>query len=458
MKRIKTLRVRFALWTSGLFFVILTGFSVFVYIRMSRNLYAAIDDSLTLNASQIVAGLDIENNLINIPTDFLDESENAELRERGFTVQILTRQGEILQKFGLHQALLPHLSSKIVDPFFSTISDPSNETTIRVYTTPVIENGQPIALLQAAQSLEQVQDTLERLFLTFLVSVPMLVTIAGFSGYFLAARALAPIDQITLTARRISAEDLSARLNIPVIDDEVGRLAQTFDEMLERLDDAFKRERQFTNDASHELRTPLTAMQAVLGMIREKPRATEEYQQALDDISEETERLITLTENLLNFARRDGKNNSVHEPVNVSTLLGDVTDSMRPLAEAKGLKLKREIEDNLYVRGDSDDLIRLFVNLLDNAIKFTEHGEIYISAEMQNNAVKISIEDTGIGIGAEHLPHIFDRFYRTDKSRATPGSGLGLSIAQEIVQAHGGKIEVTNAMDKGSNFIIYFPV
>ena len=174
---------------------------------------------------------------------------------------------------------------------------------VRVYTTPVIENGHSIVILQVAQSLQGVEATLQRLLLTLLISVPLLVVISGLSGYWLAARALQPIDRITSTARRISAQDLSARLDLPDTNDEVGRLASTFDDMLSRLDESFQRERQFTTDASHELRTPLTAMQAVLGMIREKPRSGREYQQALDDLSEEVDRLRTLTEDLLHLAR-----------------------------------------------------------------------------------------------------------------------------------------------------------
>jgi len=452
MRRIKTLRARFALWTASLFLVILTIFGIYVYLSMAHGLSTAIDNSLTLSASQLAAGLNIDNGQV-VPSESLNaDPENANLRGRGFNIRILTSQGKSLEEFGEYHNLPVSLNES-----FATYTDIASDTTLRIYNLPVYDNNQFVAIVQVAQSMDDMQDTLERLLATLLVSVPILVTVAGVSGYFLAARALAPVDQIALTARRISAEDLSARLNIPVTDDEVGRLTETFDEMLERLDDAFKRERQFTNDASHELRTPLTAMQAVLGMIREKPRTAKEYEQALDDISEEAERLKTLTENLLELARGDGKNSSIHEKVNIAILLGDVTDSLRPLIEAKRLNLKRKIEDNLYVHGDSDDLIRLFVNLLDNSIKFTEHGEISVSAGLYKNTIKIIIEDTGMGIDPEHLPHIFDRFYRTDKSRATSGSGLGLSIAMEIVQSHGGKMDVTSEINKGSSFIIYFP-
>jgi heavy metal sensor kinase len=457
MKRINTLRLRFALWTASLFLVILTAFGIFVYVSMERSLHGYVDGSLQLNAAQVIASLNIEEDRLILSDHFPEEPENTDLREQGYTIQILSPQEEVLQTFGLYQNLLSSISLTNFSPFFSTIRDPATGTRIRVYTTPVIEEGHFVAIVQVAQSFEDTELALQRLLLILLISVPLLVIISGLSGYWLAARTLRPIDQITSTARQISAKDLSARLNLPNTNDEVGRLASTFDNMLYRLDQSFQRERQFTTDASHELRTPLTAMQAVLGMMREKPRSTQEYQEALEDLSEEVDRLRTLTENLLHLARDDRKKDPVIEPVNLSTLLEDVSDSLTPLILAKGLGLRRDIQENLLISGDRDDLIRLFVNLLDNAIKFTRQGEISITAGRRSNAVHIVVKDTGIGIEPRHLAHIFDRFYRTDRARATRGSGLGLAIAKNIVERHGGKIEISSVPNQGSAFAIDFP-
>lgn len=457
MKGINTLRVRFALWTASLFFIVLTGFSLYVYGSMERGLHAYVDDTLTLNASQIIANLNIEEDRLVLSEHFPEEPENTDLRERGYTIRILSPQEETLQSFGLYQDLLPQVSLSNFSPFFSTIRDPETEARIRVYTMPVIEEGHFVAIIQVAQSFEDIEIALQRLLLTLLISVPLLVVISGLGGYWLVARALRPIDRITSTARRISAEDLSARLNLPDTNDEVGRLASTFDNMLSRLDESFQRERQFTTDASHELRTPLTAMQAVLGMIREKPRSPSEYEEALEDISEEVDRLRTLTENLLHLARNESKGEPIFESMNLSTLLEDVSDSMHPLLEAKGLALRRNIQPNLFMQGDSDDLIRLFVNLLDNAVKFTEHGEISIVAGQRNGTINVAVKDTGIGIDAKDLPYIFDRFYRSGLARTKRGGGLGLSIAKNIVKRHQGKIEVISTVNQGSVFKVNFP-
>ena len=453
MKRLKTLRVRFALWTAGLFLVILSAFGVYVYGSMARGLGEAVDDSLALNASQVIAGLGVENDELALSNSFVIGPENDD-----FTIRILTPQGQILQEFGPYHALPLPSENLLAAPSLATVTDSVSQDPLRVYTAPVEHNRRRVAIVQVAQSLEDVQETLRRLLATLVVSVPLLVMLAGFSGYFLAARALVPIDRITRTARHISAQDLSARLNLPATDDEVGRLAATFDAMLARLDESFRRERQFTADASHELRTPLTAMQAILGLIREKRRTTEEYELALTDLAEETDRLRTLTENLLRLARRDTHRRDSHEVIDLSTLLRDVAESLRPLAEAKGLTLTCNAPDSLTLVGDRDDLIRLFVNLLDNAIKFTERGGITLSAsQKQDNRLNITIADRGIGIPAEHLPNIFDRFYRVDESRTMPGAGLGLAIALEIAHAHSGWIDVERAVGNGTCFTIILP-
>jgi len=314
----------------------------------------------------------------------------------------------------------------------------------------VENNNTLVGIIQVAQSMSRVQETLHRLTITFLISIPFLIIIAGLGGYGLAAKALAPIDEITRTANRISGKDLSMRLDLPPTDDEVGRLAATFDGMLARLDQAFRHERQFTADASHELRTPLAAMQAILDVIREKHRTTGEYVEALDDLAEEASRLRGLTEKLLLLARGNNQPNMVHEQVDLSIL--------RPLAEDKHLDLSCEASDGVIVQGDLDSLIRLFANLVDNAIKYTSQGSVSISAQAQPDAsVRIDISDTGVGIPAEDLPHIFERFYRAEKSRTSKGVGLGLAIVQEIVRTHGGEIEAASIVGQGTVVSVWLP-
>jgi heavy metal sensor kinase len=342
-------------------------------------------------------------------------------------------------------------------PEFQTIPEAAEIDRIRVYSLPIVENDQILGWVQTMQSLGTTEESLDKLRTLLVTGSAILSLLAGFAGYFLATRALAPIDKITNTAHRISIEDLSARLNLPDTGDEVSRLANTFDEMLERIESGFTRERQFTADASHELRTPLTAMQTILQFTREGERSLPEYRLALDDLAEEADRLQALVEDLLHLARGEGGLELYKEEIDLSLLLDDVADSLRALAEKKGFALKTNLPPSLIIFGDTDQLIRLIVNLLDNAIKYTQEGSVNISAHNEEDHSIIEVADTGIGIQTEHLPHIFERFYRVEASRSSQGVGLGLSIAEQIVLAHGGKLRVTSVSGKGTKFTVFLP-
>jgi len=459
----RTLRFRFALWVALLLLVVLAVFSVFVYTNLKHSLLKAVDDSLRLTASQASTTANIQNGQINFSESLPEGSSVTDLQERGLTIRILSPAGNQLEGFGPFSDLPVSAESLAAaaahQSIFFTLNEPGESDPVRFYSVPIIENNALVGIVQVVQSLGDVEDTLDRLLTALLLSAPLLVGVAGLGGYFLAARALAPVDQMTRTARRISAEDLSARFNLPVTNDEVGRLASTFDNMLRRLDDAFRRERQFTADASHELRTPLTAMQAIISVVRQERRTPQDYEQALDDLAEETDRLRSLTEDLLNLARGDSNKPLEFEEVDITTLLFDLSDSLRTLAEDKGLRLTTNISERITITGDSDSLIRLFANLLDNAIKFTSKGGIMLSAHRAiDNMLEVSITDSGDGIPAEDLPYIFDRFYRVEKSRAARGTGLGLAIVANIAEAHGGSIEVSSTVGQGTTFHVRLPI
>lgn len=456
-----TLRVRFALWVAELLLGVLAAFGTFVYFSLKQGLAASIDDSLRLSASQAIATINVEDGQIDFSDALPENDPTLSLRERGLTLRILDPAGQVLQAFGPYRALPVEPSilaaAQAGQPGFATLSGPLEGDPVRMYTEPVVENGRLVGVVQVAQSLDSVEETLDRLLSALLLGGPLLVLVAALGGYLLAARALAPIDHITRMARRISARDLSARLNLPITKDEVGRLAATFDDMLARLDDSFRRERRFTADASHELRTPLAAMQAILGVVRERRRRPEEYEQALADLAEETDRLRALAEGLLILARGDAGQPAIRETIDLSALLRDVTDSLRPLAEAKGLTLTCNVPAGLTLQGDGDALIRLFVNLLDNAVQYTGRGGIDVSARADTDGLRASVADTGVGILPEHLPHIFERFYRVDESRSGCGVGLGLAIALEAARAHGGTLEVNSTPGVGTTFTVFLP-
>jgi heavy metal sensor kinase len=452
MKRLKTLRVRFALWTASWLLLVLILSGTFIYISFARGLAQSIDDALRLTAAQILLSIDDET----LQLENIDAVASLTLRDQ-FSMQILDLAGETRQNYGPYQDLPPPSTSTDANQpgTFITLTDPTTQHFIRVYTAPIVEDERVLGTLQVAQSLLGVQQVLNQLLTTLLIAGPIVVFLAGVGGYILAARALTPINQITRTAARISVEDLSARLNLPPTDDEVGRLAATFDTMLARLDNDFRRERQFTADASHELRTPLTTMQTIIGSTLSRTRTPEEYERALADLAEETSRMKFLAEGLLLLAQKDASQPVPRETVDLSTLLQDVSDSLRPLAEEKGLALDCSLPPELTLTGDNDELIRLFVNLLGNAIKYTEQGRITITLNQETgDFIEVAIADTGMGIAPEHLPHIFDRFYRVEASRTASGVGLGLAIALSVAQAHGGTISVTSEIGTGTVFLV----
>jgi signal transduction histidine kinase len=283
----------------------------------------------------------------------------------------------------------------------------------------------------------------------------VVVVLAALGGYVLAARALSPIERIRKTAAGISTEDLSTRIALGKATDEVGRLAATFDSMLDRLQRSFLRERRFVADASHELRTPLAAQQAIIDVMQQRGRTVPEYRRAIDDLQVETRRMSELANGLLELARDGAVAGASAERIDISALLADICDSFALQVEAKGLTLTREIPDGLEVVGDTDRMIGLFANLLANAVKFTERGRVTLTAGREDGGgVTVTVSDTGPGIPVDQLPHIFDRFYRSEEARSSPGAGLGLPIALAYAQAHGGSIDVQSTEGQGAVFTV----
>lgn len=463
MKRLRTLRARVALWTAGLLLATLAMFGLLIYAVMAYSLRAAGDETLQLTAVQLMAEAELRGGELAFIETPLDDPQYARLREQGFSMRAFDLGGREVQVYGPYSAMPPpalDLTRPEQPGVFSSMTDPGSQTSVRVYTTPVIVDGRVVGALQVAMSRGEVERTLALLRLALLVGGPLVALAAGAGGYLLARRALAPVEAIVRTSRRISAGDLSARVNLPRRDDELGQLAAGFDAMLARLDDAFRRERQFTADAAHELRTPLSAMQTIIGGTLAQRRDPDDYERALRDLSGEVGHMRALSEQLLHLARHETAGQLARfECVDLATLLHDVVDSLRPTAERKGLKLIDHLPtEGLSLKGDGDGLIRLFVNLIDNAIKYTERGYITVSARAQSGGpIAVAIGDTGPGIAPEHLPYLFDRFYRVDDARSKEGIGLGLAIAMSIAQAHGGTIRAESEPGAGAMFVVELP-
>ncbi len=320
-------------------------------------------------------------------------------------------------------------------------------------------NDQPVVVV-VGQLTTEITDVLRIFMYIIIFAMIGVLVLAGLGGLFLADRVLRPVERITKTAQKIEGGDLSQRIDVKT-DDELGTLAVTLNEMIGRLEEAFSRQRQFTADASHELRTPLAIMQAEATLALNKERTSDDYRKSLETISQESDYMSAVIGKLLFLARSDAGNEQLNfEDVDLKELIIGLAANIEALAQDKGIKFTVDTKDDVNVSGDKVKLRQLFTDILENAVRYTPaDGKISVSLlEKESNAV-VSISDTGIGIPPEHLPHIFERFYRVDKARARAdgGVGLGLAIAKIIAESHKGKIEVESEVGKGTTFIISIP-
>ncbi len=335
---------------------------------------------------------------------------------------------------------------------------------VRVITMPIILNGQVTsAVVQVAGSMSYVDETLDQLTTVMGIVFGVSVILAGVIGALFVEQALRPFDRITRTVQGISARNLQERLEERGVDDELGRLARTFNAMLDSLEQSFEQIRKFTADASHELKTPLTVLRGQIELGLQQERSPEEYQDILVSALEEIGRLSKITSNLLMLSKADVGQVQVNwEKVDLRELVGEISEGLSMLASEKNVSLEWPKEtEPLEVEGDRVRLSQLVINLVDNAIHYTEPGGAVTVRTGAANAffAFIEVRDSGIGISKEDLSKIFDRFFRADKARTRreSGSGLGLSIVKWIVDVHGGKIEVQSEPGKGTSFTVFIP-
>jgi heavy metal sensor kinase len=474
MNFIHSIKFRFTLWYLLVLSILLVMLSSGVYFYLSHTLHQNLDDELERRATQLSDFRDI------VP--IIAEGRFEE--EIGEVIIFYFHSGSELTHISHRDTNLPlrvELVEKAIagQSLFETVKT-SHGAEIRIYAIPFssvepyimlrepIKAGEPTERIRVrpealvvGRPTNDIEQALNGLFQTLLVAVPLTLVIAGGGGVFLARRAFIPVDQMTQTARDIEETDLSQRIKV-YTKDELGRLATTLNQMIERLEKAFKRQQQFTGDASHELRAPLAVIQAESTLALQKQRNEMDYRRSLEAISQEAGHMARIIDQLLTLARADaGKDEFSFEEINLGELLGELSTDVEVLCQDKGLKFQLDQLESLIVRGDRARLRQLFLNILDNAIRYTpSDGIITASLHREGQMAVVSIADTGIGIPPEDLPHVFERFYRVDKarSRAEGGSGLGLAISRHISEVHGGKIEVESQFRIGSTFSVWLPL
>jgi heavy metal sensor kinase len=450
------IRWRLAAWNTLALAVVLLAFTALVYGLLRHALYERIDRGLLAEFRELAedetAG-DDEGSLRHWVRE-LKEHENYLCVAYGPGGAVLVRSRELPAG-----SLPPAPANASGTPRLATATVPGLGR-CRVVDGRLRLAGQAATVLLLAP-LADADLALRQLLGVLLVAVPVALALSAGLGYLLARKALAPVDRLRRSTEEITADRLDRRLPVANPTDELGRLAQTLNAMIGRLERSFAEVRRFTADASHELRTPLTAIRTEAEVALGRPLREADCQLLLGSILEECDRLTRLTDQLLALAREDAAAaRQAREPVDLSALARDVAETMRPLAESRGVRLEVKAGDPLVVRGDGPRLRQVLYNILDNAIKYTPEGTVTLRAGHRGPAAMLTVHDTGIGIAAEHLPRVFDRFYRVDKARSREqgGTGLGLSIAQNIIIAHGGTIELASTPGRGTTCTVTLPV
>jgi heavy metal sensor kinase len=458
-----SVRTRLTLWYAAVLALSLVAFAILVYYVAARGFYARQDESLRSTAETVASAyvqeLEEEKSVAKA-----NEVVLAQMVFPNRYVEVVDMEGRVVASTGNlygHPLIVtaPHLGEASQHQIsFET------QNNLRIAVVPLSRQpGARLGFAVVAESVEVIDEGLRRLRRSFFAGVPLILLLASSGGWFLARKSLAPIALMNEQTQRISAENLSSRLDAGNPRDEVGQLATTINALLARLEVAFTEQQRFIADASHELRTPVAVLRGETEVALEHERAAAEYKESLTMIKDEAERLSRIVDSLFILARQPvDERVLVKTPLSLNQVVAECVRAGQVLATRKDLELSIEGPlPEMKMNGDDEMLARMLLNLLENAVKYTAAGgQISVKLVAQNGNACISVSDTGIGIPAEVQPFIFDRFYRVDKarSRALGGAGLGLSIARWIVEAHGGNLSVESAAGKGSTFTVELPL
>lgn len=467
--RIESVRARLTAFYVAVLALLLLAVGGLIYALLARALYARIDESL-LNVMQI-ATTSLGNDLAE-GQDVADAARStaAELASRRQMLVIYDADGQLLAESGRDEDVEIHLppDESFVDgePHLTTVTETDDaDDRHRLATNRVtLPDHDATYIIVAAASLEPTDEELETVRNTLGYVVPIGLLLAGLGGWFLAHRSLAPVVAMADRARRLGGEDLSGRLPVANPRDELGRLAQTFNELLGRLEASMHQQRQFMADASHELRTPITTTRTAAHVaLQQQHREEAEYRHSLAVIEQQATRLSRIVEDMFTLARADAGNYPVRRhPMYLDEVVEEVVLAARILASIKQVEIRWIGPGAATFVGDEELIRRMLNNLIDNAVRHSPvAAAVTVSLEPVDSRYLITVADRGAGISPENQPHIFERFYRADPSRARGsrdgGAGLGLALARWVAHLHGGTVKLTSSSDQGSIFTVELP-
>jgi heavy metal sensor kinase len=472
----RTIRFQLTLWYALALAAVLAASGFFWHLYLAKEMRSRIDDKLRIIAAEVATFHTTTHPDHLFPHETHPGARHCAglegfVRHRnwGQYIQMLDAQGTIdcatsnMKGFHLPLTKLSLQNASQGKPFFETIYT-LGPAPIRLLTYPLVIDGKITDLVQVGEDLSAMENALERLRLMLIIFSPLALSLLSFGGWFLAGRLLEPVVHITQTARRINAGNLSQRIPIEDSEDELAQLADTFNSMLARLEDSFNRTKQFTADASHELRTPLAILKGETEVALRWGKDPEELRQTLLSNLEEIDRMGRIIEDLLLLAKSEADELRLDiREFSLGDLLQDLYLQGKTLGEPKNISisLQLQITEDIRIKGDQFQLHRLLLNFVNNAIKYTpENGQVEIRLAVEGGEAVLAVADNGIGIAAEHLPHLFERFYRVDeaRNRSVGGTGLGLAIVKSIAEAHEGRVEIESTPGKGSVFSVRLPL
>ena len=474
----KSIRFKVLIWYMLLLAVTLFSFSIVLYGSFSKALINNLDDLLSSRAEGVVDSVHTywhdKNNVsdmapfLDIARDWVEEkSKDPELMQ--IFVQILSVKAQRLIATKSMPFIAPIPKSDIEDVLagddsFNSLSGvfvDGKKAKFRVYTRPVIEDGKVVYIVQAAGPIELISIASGSLMVILFIMLPLTIILAGIPGVLLAGLTLKPVATMINTLKHITAENLKLKIHIPDTKDEVRYLADTFNDMIERLDRSFSSQQNFIKDISYELKAPLFVLKGELATVLSKHSSKEEYEAMLRKGMKELDQFSKIIDNLIVLARFDNSQMPIEiKKVNLTRVIEEVLKSAKAAAGEKDIVLSSFLQDVIILDGDKERLKRLFTNLVDNAVKYTRrNGKVIVAAHKGKDFANITVSDTGIGIPEDEISYIFDRFYQISKSRSPKGGfGLGLSVAKSIAESHKGNITVESQPGKGSTFMVALPV
>jgi heavy metal sensor kinase len=453
----RSLAFRLTLLYSAIFAISsLLGFFIFYQVMISK-IHARTDRTLEAQMKE-VSSLLVSKGIGTLKYEIIGEAESVGINKVFF--RLLTAQGEEIASsdlsqwkgIGISRIALKSLPKE--RPVFETLKPQGLKYKVRV----LYGNVGPGIVLQIGQSLRDDEHFFEDMREIFRTLIAIVFPLVVLGGWFMARQSLSGVEKVTQTAIAISDGAMERRVPLTGRGDEIDRLSGIFNHMLDRIQSLLAGMKEVTDNVAHDIKSPVTRIRGLAEVTLSAEGSLGEYQSMAVSTIEECDRLLKMINTMLEISETEAGVTTLNlSDVDISALIEEASDLFQSLAEEKGLAIEVNVPDQCLLRCDKDKLQQVIANLLDNAIKYTSSGKITVSAEQGNREVTISVRDTGVGISSNEIPHVFDRFFRSDKSRSVAGAGLGLSLVRAIVKKHGGAVKLSSSPGMGSTFTVVLP-